>query len=184
LTSSLPRKCSTTELQRLVKKVDSRPLLVGSEELSVNCHLSSVISSQSGRRGSNSPPIAWKAIALPNELLPQLFRNFVIANWEIDRLFKFQNSKICGQWWIRTTEVERQRIYSPPHLATLETALKTLQLAKRAREGTRTPDQLITNQLLYQLSYSGLLNNIYQLHSSWQNISKKKPRFFRDGKGK
>lgn len=24
----------------------------------------------SGRRGSNSPPIAWKAIALPNELLP------------------------------------------------------------------------------------------------------------------
>jgi hypothetical protein len=26
---------------------------------------------------------------------------------------------------------------------------------KRAEEGTRTPDQLITNQLLYQLSYSG-----------------------------
>ena len=25
---------------------------------------------KSGRRGSNSPPIAWKAIALPNELLP------------------------------------------------------------------------------------------------------------------
>ena len=30
--------------------------------------------------------------------------------------------KNCGQWWIRTTEVERQRIYSPPHLAALETA--------------------------------------------------------------
>ena len=43
-TSSLPRKCSTTELQRRT------------------CW--------SGRRGSNSPPIAWKAIALPNELLP------------------------------------------------------------------------------------------------------------------
>ena len=27
----------------------------------------------SGRRGSNPPPIAWKAIALPNELLPLLF---------------------------------------------------------------------------------------------------------------
>ncbi len=25
----------------------------------------------SGRPGSNWPPIAWKAIALPNELLPQ-----------------------------------------------------------------------------------------------------------------
>ena len=30
-----------------------------------------------------------------------------------------------------------------------------IQLKKRAEEGTRTPDQLITNQLLYQLSYSG-----------------------------
>ena len=29
---------------------------------------------QSGRRGSNPPPIAWKAIALPNELLPLLCR--------------------------------------------------------------------------------------------------------------
>jgi hypothetical protein len=29
-------------------------------------------------------------------------------------------------------------------------------LPDRAREGTRTPDQLITNQLLYQLSYSGV----------------------------
>lgn len=29
---------------------------------------------------------------------------------------------VCGQEWIRTTEVERQRIYSPPHLAALEPA--------------------------------------------------------------
>ena len=34
----------------------------------------------------------------------------------------------------------------------------------RAREGTRTPDQLITNQLLYQLSYSGW----YFLYSVWK----------------
>ena len=27
----------------------------------------------SGRRGSNPPPIAWKAIALPNELLPLVY---------------------------------------------------------------------------------------------------------------
>ena len=25
----------------------------------------------SGKRGSNPPPTAWKAVALPNELLPQ-----------------------------------------------------------------------------------------------------------------
>ena len=42
MASSLPRKCSTAELHRLL----------------------------SGRRGSNPRPIAWKAIALPAELLP------------------------------------------------------------------------------------------------------------------
>ena len=30
---------------------------------------------------------------------------------------------VCGCWWIRTTEVERQQIYSLPHLATLENTL-------------------------------------------------------------
>ncbi len=48
-TSSLPRKCSTTELQRLL----------------------AAVAALSGRRGSNPRPIAWKAIALPTELLPQ-----------------------------------------------------------------------------------------------------------------
>ncbi len=50
-TPSLPRKCSTPELRRLDQSA------VASRKMS-------------GRRGSNSPPIAWKAIALPNELLP------------------------------------------------------------------------------------------------------------------
>jgi hypothetical protein len=48
MTSSLPRKCSTTELKRLI------PLKM------------------SGRRGSNPRPAAWKAAALPTELLPQM----------------------------------------------------------------------------------------------------------------
>ena len=48
VTSSLPRKCSTPELHQLNKK--------------------------SGRRGSNSRHSAWKADALPTELLPQ-FKN-------------------------------------------------------------------------------------------------------------
>ena len=37
------------------------------------------------------------------------------------QLSYFRNS--CGQRWIRTTEVERQQIYSLPHLATLVFAL-------------------------------------------------------------
>ena len=52
---------------------------------------------RSGKRGSNSRPIAWKAIALPTELLPL----------------------ICGGNRIRTYEVIRQQIYSLSQLATL-----------------------------------------------------------------
>ena len=33
-----------------------------------------------------------------------------------------------------------------------------------ANGGTRTPDQLITNQLLYQLSYIGLIRNMKKRH--------------------
>ena len=39
------------------------------------------------------------------------------------------HSSFCGQRWIRTTEVERQQIYSLPHLATLEFA-QTASLSK------------------------------------------------------
>ena len=31
-----------------------------------------------------------------------------------------------------------------------------------ANEGNRTPDLLITNELLYQLSYTGLVKKLYQ----------------------
>ena len=41
---------------------------------SVDGYLASFRQVLSGRRGSNPPPIAWKAIALPNELLPLLCR--------------------------------------------------------------------------------------------------------------
>ena len=66
-----------------------------------------------------------------------------------------------GQEWIRTTEVERQRIYSPPHLAALEPARFNIETGIHpsirfsivgATCRNRTNDLLITNQLLYQLS--------------------------------
>jgi hypothetical protein len=77
-TSSLPRKCSTTELQRLAKKA------------------------KSGRRGSNPRPTAWKAVALPTELLPQFYKElqklsvgrggFEPPNSEEDRF------TVCCRW--------------------------------------------------------------------------------------
>ena len=53
----------------------------------INSHLSLVISTLSGRRGSNPRPTAWKAVALPTELLPQ-------SNLKI---WRFENLKINSQ---------------------------------------------------------------------------------------
>ena len=127
-TSSLPRKCSTTEPQR---------------------PFSSALN-WSGRRGSNSPPIAWKAIALPNELLPR-FR--FTPNQKNFRKSCQSYYFFCGQSRVRTYVLVREQIYSLSPLTTRPSARKPF----RAGNGTRTRDLLITNQLLYQLSYSGLL---------------------------
>lgn len=62
MTSSLPRKCSTAELRRLLFTIND-----------LRIRTPSIVARNfvlSGRRGSNSRPIAWKAIALPTELLP------------------------------------------------------------------------------------------------------------------
>ena len=71
--------------------------------------------------------------------------------------------KYCGESRIRTYEGESQQIYSLPQLTALVSPLchnnkkrttPTLPCS-RAGGGTRTLDLLITNQLLYQLSYAG-----------------------------
>jgi hypothetical protein len=68
----------------------------------------------SGRRGSNSRPIAWKAIALPAELLPQLCCARLLTG-----ISETNSGSNCGGGWIRTTVGVHQQIYSLPHLATL-----------------------------------------------------------------
>ena len=128
MTPSLPRKCSTPELHRLL----------------------------SGKRDSNSRPIAWRAIALPTELLPLITvtsalvrfpgkEHFIVLQWN------------SGESRIRTYEVIRQQIYSLPQLATLVSPQinrvlllrHTFTNLSRADEGIRTPDLQITNQLLW-----------------------------------
>ncbi len=154
-TSSLPRKCSTPELQRLVKSRDLP------------------YTSRSGRRGSNPRPTAWKAVALPTELLP-LVNQLRCAGRSFQELTRNGTSRIaditpprrqpsCGTLdsWARMDSNHRTpkrtdlQSVAVGHLATCPLPGGGPQLPYRAREGIRTPDQLITNQLLYQLSYSG-----------------------------
>ena len=105
VTSSLPRKRSTPELHRLVWTV---PL----------------DGPWSGRRDSNSRHSAWKADALPTELLPLI--------------------SFCGESRIRTCEGKTNRFTVCPRWP-----LEYLPNIIRADGGIRTPDQLITNQLLW-----------------------------------
>ena len=71
-----------------------------------------------------------------------------------------------GRRWIRTTEAEKQQIYSLPPLATRE--FSHIQLNAPTKNGaggrTRTPDLLITNQLLYQLSYTSIVGCMVFYH--------------------
>ena len=118
-TSSLPRKRSTPEL-----------------------HWRSL----SGRRGSNPRPSAWKADALPTELLP-LFK--IKA-----RSIKYRAS--CGRRWIRTTEGINQQIYSLPHLATLVFSQNSLRTFE-PMEGIEPTTPRLQITCSGQLSYIGIV---------------------------
>ena len=76
--------------------------------------------SVSGKRDSNPRPPAWKASALSTELFPQ------DCGLDDCDLAHVSANHFCGCGWIRTTEVERQQIYSLPHLATLEHTLVSM----------------------------------------------------------
>ncbi len=106
VTSSLPRKRSTPELHRL----DLQPFCVKPKRCiaqantlqqiaslllksSKNNNLSKVVL-KSGRRGSNSRHSAWKADALPTELLPLVLFSILRINFNgrqnYDLIFKNQ----------------------------------------------------------------------------------------------
>ena len=137
------------------------------------------MTTKSGRPGSNRPPEAWKATALPNELLPLLILLFQ------------KTSTLFLKWAVVDSNhrSRRQRIYSPLHLATLVTARSYLQLAIcnlksnnsyslpiayclliRASGGIRTPDQLITNQLLWPTELHWQLPQIHTCNELSPNI--------------
>jgi hypothetical protein len=100
----------------------------------------------SGKRDSNPRPSAWKADALP---------------------LSYSRSTDCaaGRWWRgKDSNLRRQcrQIYSLLPLAT-RAPLREATAPERgfgprgvggAGEGTRTPNHLITNEMLYQLSYA------------------------------
>ena len=124
--------------------------------------------SRSGRRGSNPRPTAWKAVALPTELLPhnplRLCRHYRSKKELFNTCLCFRPAVPVGKDGFEPPNSEEDRFtvccrwplgYLPKNPGKPAPRHRGNPRPHRAREGTRTPDQLITNQLLYQLSYSG-----------------------------
>jgi len=135
---------------------------------------------KSGRRDSNPRPTAWKAVTLPTELLPQRSTYHDLCLPDDHR----QDSIGGGQGRIRTSEGARPtdlQSVAFDRFATCPTGLMQTQYLRRARtflfsragDGTRTRNLLITNQLLYQLSYASRQNHTYPVPSRirWRVIS-------------
>ena len=71
MTSSLPRKCSTTELQWLNREYGLHFFCIQTTStFAILGQFLANFNEQSGKRDSNPPPTAWKAVALPDELFP------------------------------------------------------------------------------------------------------------------
>ena len=137
-TSSLPRMRSTTELkqQRAENGTQTRDPQLGRLVLYRLSYFREIFHTGKISRKFWLRQVANTSIHLPCSKLPQNISAF------------------CGCGWIRTTEVERQQIYSLPHLATLEhTQFSMITFGASSR--TRTNDRWITNLVLYQLSYRG-----------------------------
>ena len=100
VTSSLPRKHSTAELSRRKKKSHSVRFVIF----------------LSGRRGSNPRHSAWKADALPTELLPH-FVSKKVGKRECKLKIIFLNLQInikSGESRIRTYVAEAAELQSAP----------------------------------------------------------------------
>src|SRR5688572_17289313 len=123
---------------------------------------SHVIRRESGRRGSNPRHQAWKACALPTELLPRSFRLPTP-----DRPFRGPMHPSLPErvppWWGKDSNLRRLApadLQSAPfgHLGTppcpaRRRCIPSIPAAPRADGENRTRNRLITNQVLCQLSY-------------------------------
>jgi hypothetical protein len=142
-TSPLPRVCSTTELHGLILNPEKYMERETSLELATLC-----------LEGRYSSQLSYSR---PNfcDYAPVKPASYVISSFH--RVDKKLNG---GQGRVRTFEGRSQQIYSLSPLATrapahlLYISFDTYSQKLGAGNGTRTRNLLITNQLLYQLSYA------------------------------
>ena len=145
MTSSLPRKCSTTELGGRCRTAQLRLLL-----------RTTIVTSWSGRPDSNRRRSAWKADALPTELLPRVrSRPHAAVMLEVS---------LTVQWRVMDSNHRRhsRQIYSLLPLATRAT-LRNVQFcqvgARYPRAVTCKGDRVLrSGSTRFRQSWRGDLN--------------------------
>jgi hypothetical protein len=103
-TSSLPRRCSTPELSgQDVSNMSRTPSRARPLQRSFL---------GSGMTGSNRRRSAWKADALPTELIPRIAASSLCRALDPDSRPKRREPYDSGGWWVRTTVGYCRQIYS------------------------------------------------------------------------
>ena len=116
----------------------------------------------SGKRDSNPRPSAWKADALATELFPPDPAppaasicdggggGFEPPKASADRF------TVCSLWPLGNPSTKTRECHGAHHrrVAPSRSAVHSTTDDNQAGEGTRTPNRLITNEMLYQLSYA------------------------------
>ena len=97
----------------------------------------------SGKRDSNPRPSAWKADALATELFP--LKNIIYG--------------VEGEGF-EPSKAKPADLQSAPFDRSGTPPAHLIQTITGAGEGTRTPNRLITNEMLYQLSYASSQRSI------------------------
>ena len=102
---------------------------------------------KSGRRGSNSPPIAWKAIALPNELLPQF--NLIIWKCAAPIIIGIENVQHSFQ----TNQIQRtSSTWRPPISIPITIGTSNQLISKSIRGQRRIRTSVLVREQIYSLS--------------------------------
>ena len=129
----------------------------------------------SGRPGSNRPPIAWKAIALPNELLPHLRKELLsfIQSHATQTSYYFipfltiQTAEFCrpgaiqmnsGQSRVRTCVLVREQIYSLSPLTTRPSAQLLKSIYRKPLPDQSHSEKI--NDLLIKNQCHGFLSHL------------------------
>ena len=132
----------------------------------------------SGRRGSNPPPIAWKAIALPNELLPLIRFRFWFLRVKISTPVAMWGEKDSNLRSFRNGFTVRP-IWPLWYLPFSESLNSSLCKRTKPMEGFEPPTHWLQISSSGQLSYIGkIIENCAKSNPPQKGIANVRNKYY------